>query len=371
MQIEAHWPLYTILPASSFFFATGYLFVWDRIARSRCGPEQYEKLNHMNQMCFRANCNSLIHTYVVVVMLIWVLATDSTIWTQRLVPYYSPVGYSAMCITLGYFSISVPWSIRMRYWLDGREVMPMVLLIHHGIVSLAAMLYVLSLLACFYGAVAFACMELSNWFFIPRTFAQMLGWKGTCEAACGRHSSHRMFNHRHMHANPCRTEDGRCGTLNGLCLVVSFIVFRIGVCSVVGVWFVADLARWGSADAAEWTILILDCLLFMAVLVISYAWLWLQVLPGLRDGVRQLKQSRRAAQTQRRIEKAAKAASSTSARSAASGQQAAVTKDLGAEQQSQHEKLEMPRAHHRAKCTCSTWPGRVFRVAPSSSDEPV
>ena len=272
MRIEAHWPVQTVLPLASALFYLGYFVLWDPLLR-RFGPRaEYERLAPVGRMCFRANCNSIVHTYVVVVLLCWMLATDATLLTTRLEQHYNPIGYAAMCVTLGYFSLSVPWNAYQRFVKKEYHVVPLGIFAHHLLVVAGALLYVVTNLAAFYGVVAFVCMECSNWFFIPRALVEQLG----------------------------RSNDGPLGTINGACLVLSFLLLRIGVCTVAAVLFLVDLGRF-DGGGAEWACVLLAFAIFAAVLGLSYVWLKLQVLPGLWDAVGQLLKQRRLAQAQRRI----------------------------------------------------------------------
>jgi len=272
VPVESRWPLYTVLPASCCFFYCGYFFLWDRLARS-FGPKSYHGLPALSKMCFRANCNSMVHTSTVVILLIVMLASDSTVHTRRLQQHYNPVGFSAMCVTLGYFSLSVPWSAWMYFGKGERQVVPLALLVHHGLVVISALAYVISLLCAFYGAIGFACMELSNVFFIPRTMADLLGWNS----------------------------DGPAGTLNGICLVLSFILVRVLGGTAILILFTVDLTSF-TGGVGEWLVVALSYLIFLAVLVLSYVWLYKQVLPGLRHGIQQLLVQRRAVRSQKRLE---------------------------------------------------------------------
>lgn len=285
VPVESRWPLYTVLPASCCFFYCGYFLLWDRLAR-RFGPKSYRGLPALSKMCFRANCNSMVHTTTVVILLIVMLASDSTVHTRRLQQHYNPVGFSAMCVTLGYFSLSVPWSAWMYFGKGERQVVPLALLVHHGLVVISALAYVISLLCAFYGAIGFAwcvpqpwhgvpppgidprlcalpltrlcapsalrlplrSMELSNVFFIPRTMADLLGW----------------------------SSDGPAGTLNGICLVLSFILVRVLGGTAILILFTVDLTSFGGG-VGEWVVVALSYLIFLAVLVLSYVWLYKQV----------------------------------------------------------------------------------------------
>jgi len=135
---------------------------------------------------------------------------------------------------------------------------------------IGALIYVLGGVCAFYGAIAFACMELTNLFFIPRVLAEMAQWR--------------------MDAPLC--------TVNGLCLVITFVVFRVGICTAMAVLFTIDLASFSSPHATEWALVILAYVIFLGVLLLS--WIWLRrVLAELRDGVMVLLHQRRALRSQR------------------------------------------------------------------------
>ena len=138
------------------------------------------------------------------------------------------------------------------------------------LVIFGALVYVLGGVCAFYGAIAFACMELTNLFFVPRVLAETVGWQ----------------------------MDGPLCTINGVCLVLTFVVFRVGVCTGMAVLFTVDLATFSSPHPAEWALVICAYTIFMAVLVLSWVWLR-RVLQELRDGVQVLLHQRRALKAQR------------------------------------------------------------------------
>lgn len=252
-----YWPLYTVLPVASLSYYLGYLYVWEFIGNRYI--KSYPKLDPINKMCFRANCGSAVHSYTVVILLVYVLATDDALHTTRVRQHYNPVGYSAMCITLAYFSLSIPWNLKLRYCMKERQVAPLSMLLHHVMVVIAALIYVLGLVCALYGAVGFVCMELSNWFLIARALAEQLGWNN----------------------------GSKLGVANGLMLVVTFIVVRVGLGTMYAVRFSMDMAKFSSDDVVEWVLVSLAYAIFIAVLLLSYAWLG-QVLSGCRTGLRQL-----------------------------------------------------------------------------------
>ena len=102
-------------------------------------------------------------------------ADGGDLWSRRLRPYYSPWGYSAMCVSLAYFSFAIPWQHRLYFYEKRRDVIEWPLVIHHVAVVLGALVYVLTACCALYGAVAFTCMEFTNWFFVPWMMLEMLG----------------------------------------------------------------------------------------------------------------------------------------------------------------------------------------------------
>jgi len=142
--------------------------------------------------------------------------------------------------------------------------------VHHLVVVAAALLYVLSCYCALYGAVAFACMEFTNWFFVPWTMLEMLGLDGTT-----------------LHQ------------ATGVLLVLTYLVFRIGICTWQGVRFSVDLAAFVEAQPAEEVALVaLAFACYMFALLLSWAWLG-RVFTGLRDGLRVILSQRRASRAVR------------------------------------------------------------------------
>lgn len=264
------WPLWTVYPLATACFYLNYFFVFPFLAKRRV--EQYNHLDSVNRMCFIANLGSTIHSYCCVVMLFIVLVTDEEmrIPSRRLMPHYNPLGYSAVCFTLAYFSLSLPWNMYMRFVMKRDDVVPLPMLAHHVMVVFGACIYVFSGVCAFYGALAFACMELTNLFFVPRVIFEILGW---------------------------RVDSALC-TVNGLLLVVTFVVFRIGVTSAAAVVFTIDIARLGSsASTTQWTLIVLAYLIFLGVLLLSWIWLH-RVLKECKGGVQALLRQRRAHKAQ-------------------------------------------------------------------------
>ena len=270
------WPLVSVYPIATvtfwFLYSVGWTHISKGLLRGRA-KQAHGRLSALSDRFWRANCNSCLHAVLVVLLLLVMFATDDgRLWTRRIEPYYNPFGYSAVCVSLGYFSFAIPWQYRILCC-ERREhkgaIQP-ALVVHHLIVVTAALVYVLSCYCAVYGAVAFACMEFTNWFFVPWTMLEMLGLDGT--------TVHQVA---------------------GVLLVVTYLVFRIGICTWQGVRFTIDLAAFAEAQPAEEVALVvLAFACYMFALLLSWAWLG-KVFTGLRDGLRIILSQRRASRAVR------------------------------------------------------------------------
>jgi len=139
------------------------------------------------------------------------------------------------------------------------------LIVHHIAVVIGALIYIFTHVCAAYGAIAFICMEFTNWFFVPWIMLSQIDMEGTLP---------------HQVA--------------GVLLVITFLACRIVVCTWQGVAFSIDLGQL-SASPAEWACVVLAYLIFLFALVLS--WLWLkQVYDGLKAGVQDIwRQYRRSA----------------------------------------------------------------------------
>ena len=268
--IRLEWPIYTVYPASTLLFWLLYFRGWDPLTKlllRRCGGplQQYGQLTTISGRCWRANCNACVHSFIVVLLLIIMFCADGgDLWSRRLRPYYSPWGYSAMCVSLAYFSFAIPWQHRLYFYEKRRDVIEWPLVVHHVAVVLGALVYVLTACCALYGAVAFTCMEFTNWFFVPWTMLEQLGRDGT--------TPHQVI---------------------GVILVLSYLCCRIVICTWQGVRFTRDLVDF-SGDRDEWAAILAAYLIFLFAL--SLSWIWMNRLyVGLRDGVKELLQQRRRA----------------------------------------------------------------------------
>ena len=264
---DLRWPVYTVFPAAGCFFYVGYFIFWPSLSRRIV-------MDRISRACFHANIGSCCHSYAVVLMLIITLATDGDLSApeNRIRQYYNPIGYAAMCVTLGYFSLSLPWNLRMLLVEKRKDVVPPAMLVHHVLVVVGALIYVIGGVCAFYGAIGFACMELTNLFFVPRVLAEFTAWPAMDGPAC---------------------------TINGVLLVLTFVVFRVGVCTAMAGLFTYDLTLLDSPHAAEWALILMAYVIFLGVLVLS--WIWLRrVLQELRAGIRVLLHQRKALKAQQK-----------------------------------------------------------------------
>ena len=265
------WRIILVYPIATGSFWTLYLVGWTRLSKGLLkghAKRAHGNLSSLSDRFWRANCNSCLHSMLVVLLLFLMFASDGgPLWTRRIEPYYNPFGYSAVCVSLGYFSFAIPWQHRIFCCERSHhpDAIRPTLVVHHLIVVAAALVYVLSCHCALYGAVAFACMELTNCFFVPWTMLESLGLDGS--------TVHQAV---------------------GILLVGSYLVFRIGICSWQGVRFCVDLAAFVEVHPAdEVAVVLLGFGCYMFALLLSWAWLG-QVYTGLRDGLRVIMSQRRA-----------------------------------------------------------------------------
>ena len=240
------WPLWSIFPASFCFWWLFYLCVTPALGRL-CATEELSKLN---QLCWRQNVTSLLHTLVVVSVLVVVFATDATLRRTGVAPYYNALAYADVCVSLGYMCFALPWSLHMRFVLGARR--PYVtdeFTLHHCCVVTAEVVYLLSNACPFYGAIALMLMEFTNWLYLPYVLMKQHGHDGPAFHVCG------------------------------VGLVVSFVVCRLGVCTWVGVAFAQDAAS-GMPDGLA-SAVVLSLLAYWTLQCISYWWFAHDVLPQM------------------------------------------------------------------------------------------
>lgn len=242
------WPLYTVYPLSTIFFVSLYMAgpkFWPKLV------PRYANMSELNQKCFRQNTNSMLHAVVVtLIMLLAVLTDPEMVRTRPLHPYHNLLGYIGLCWSLAHFTWTIPWSYDLYFCKGERHATTLPLCIHHAIVFIAAVTFLITRTCALYGAVAYAAMEFTNVFFIPHILQQQL--------RCMQRSK------------DCAT----CWNANYAVLVVVFVILRLGLCTWLAVVFSQDLAAFQSSSAAEWFTVILQFAIFWAVTLLS--WVWLQ-----------------------------------------------------------------------------------------------
>ena len=109
--VNIHWPLYTVLPICTVLFYATYLGSHRINSRS----SQHTAGLQLNQRIWRQNLCATVHTYVLVLLLsIVVLKSQGDLQAALLLPYYDPLAYCAICLSLAYMLLTLPWS--MRHW---------------------------------------------------------------------------------------------------------------------------------------------------------------------------------------------------------------------------------------------------------------
>ena len=84
--VHIYWPLWAIYPAAALFFSPLSILILPPVCRYLM-PERYTAFNTFNEMCWRQNICSGVHTSLAVVMLVAVVATDDDLFVDRLNPH--------------------------------------------------------------------------------------------------------------------------------------------------------------------------------------------------------------------------------------------------------------------------------------------
>lgn len=204
------WPLYTVYPGFTTLFVGLYFGgpkFWPKLV------PRYAKMSNLNQQCWRQNTNSMLHATVVTLVIFVAILTDTTMRDSRpLHPHYNLAGYIAICISLAHFTWTIPWSYNLYFRKGERHATNLALCIHHGIVFVACIVYLISRTCSLYGAVAYSSMEFTNMFFIPHILQQQL-----------RSTWHKFWN------------------ANYIVLVIAFVALRLVLCTYMAVLFSQDV----------------------------------------------------------------------------------------------------------------------------------
>lgn len=102
VEVTLQWVVLAVYPASTAVFWLLYLFCWGPVTKILLSSRRADltTASCIQSMCWRANCNSCLHTFVVVLMLVPLLASDTVMWEHRLHPHVNAVGHAAMSVSL-------------------------------------------------------------------------------------------------------------------------------------------------------------------------------------------------------------------------------------------------------------------------------
>jgi len=251
-SVNVFWPLYTIYPAAVVFFWVTYLFLahW---ASERWVPDYKHEWSVPQQMVWRQTIAFLLHSYLLVIGLAVVLAVPSELHELRhagVLPHYSPAAYADVCLSLGYMSFTLPWSIYGWFWLKRRDLgTSLGLMLHHFCVVCAELIYLLTQTSPFYGSLALVLFELSNLNAAPHMLMTQRRYTGIW----------------HM--------------LNGLMFLITFTGSRIIACTVVGGLYIRDYAQMNTSDPSVWVAVGVSLVAYWILMVLSYMWFKQLVFP--------------------------------------------------------------------------------------------
>lgn len=250
MSWDNSWPLYTVYPLSTLFFVSFYTAsdkIWLQLS-----PAYASRMKMMARMSWRQNTSALLHTVVLCPLLLVAILVDPELRVNRtLHPHNNIIGYFAICWSLGYFTFTIPWSYYLYFVKGERHMTNLPLCIHHAIVWVAALTYLLGRTCALYGAVAFAAMEFTNWFFIA-----------------------------HLLQQQARSKMKKLWTANYIVLIfVGVIGMRLVLCTYMFVLFSEDFSRFTSDSPAEWFFVVTQYAIFAMVVLLSWWFIWV----GIKD----------------------------------------------------------------------------------------
>ena len=243
------WPLYTVYPISTLLFTGLYLagpLYWPLIL------PYYGKMSTLNRKCWRQNTNAMLHTLILCPLLLVAIMTDPDMRALRpLHPHHNTLGYVALCWSLGYFTFTIPWSYYLYCFQGERRATNLALCIHHVVVWIAALTYLLGRTCALYGAVGFAAMEFTNWFFIAHILQQSV-----------RSKWYTLWNANFL-----------------VLVVVGVIGMRLVLCTYMLVLFSQDIATFSSDSPVEWALVTFQYVIFIMVVILSWVFIWY----GIKD----------------------------------------------------------------------------------------
>ena len=240
--VRVHWPLYTVYPASVLFFWFLYLAVIPWLSNRYCFD--YRGWMVHQQMAWGQNVNYLVHSVVVIIPLVVVMNTHgSELYAAGLLPYYNELAYIDICLSLGYMSFTLPWSLHVWFRMKRRDMgTNKGLIVHHVAVVVAEVVYLLTQVAPWYGALSLILFELSNLNAAPHLLMTQLRYSGP------------------LHF------------INGVCFLITYTGSRIIACTILGVLYVIDYARLDSDEWAAWLALGVCIAVYWVLMVLSYFW---------------------------------------------------------------------------------------------------
>lgn len=242
--VNVHWPLYSILPGFAIFFYATYLVA---APASKRYLKAYSNWSELNQRIWRQNICALLHTYLlVIILLVVVIRSHSDLQGALLKPYYDPLAYSAICLSLGYMMLTLPWSLRHWFGTEReRKATRPTLIVHHFFVVVAELVYLITQTSPWHGALSFVLFEFSNIFLMP----------------------HHLMTQLQYH--------GKAHFWNGLGFFISCTFVRVGACTVVGVYYIRDVVNFRPAaalGAGAWVCVCLSLVSYWIILVLSWYW---------------------------------------------------------------------------------------------------
>ena len=242
--VNIHWPLYTVLPICTVLFYATYLGS-HRIS-SRYVPA-YRGWSELNQRIWRQNLCATVHTYVLVLLLsIVVLKSQGDLQAALLLPYYDPLAYCAICLSLAYMLLTLPWS--MRHWFGTkreRQATRPTLIVHHLFVVVAELVYLITQTSPWHGALSFVLFEFSNLFLMPHHLMTQLGYRG------------------------------KAHFWNGIGFFLSCTLVSIAACTVVGGYYARDVATFrppSHLGVSVWVCISLSLVAYWIILILSWYW---------------------------------------------------------------------------------------------------
>jgi len=243
------WPLYTVYPLSTLLFVGLYFSgpkFWPQLV-----PYYEKKMGPLGKKCWQQNTCALMHCVVLCPLLLAAILSDPEMRRRPLHPHHNLTGYVALCWSLGYFTFTIPWSLHLYCVKGERHATNLPLCIHHIIVWIAAITYLIARTSALYGAVGFAAMEFTNWFFIAHILQQQV-----------RSRWYKLWN------------------VNYLVLVfVGVIGMRLFLCTYMFVLFSIDISTFDSSSPAEMFFVVLQYIIFACVVVLSWVFIW----NGIKD----------------------------------------------------------------------------------------